>query len=246
MKTPRDNFEKIFDGVNNVLVVLAHPDDMEINCGGLMARLAASKRALRLVVTTNGGKGTKEKFINEGQFAKTRIEEQIKAGEILGVPISENFNLQIPDGGLETIVKNIEKIAFHIRQFKPELVITHNPEDAIIHFFDQSTWINHRDHKNTAQITIDAIYPYARNTGFFPEHFSQHHLTTHSVKKLLLTDHYTKPEVRYFLIDKFLDKKKKALQQHLSVFDLSDADDYIEENKIGEQYFEPLGYYEVY
>ena len=79
MKSPKDDFENIFKDVEKVLVVLAHPDDMEINCGGLMARLAASKRIVRLVVTTDGGKGTKDKFLNEREFAKLRIEEQIKA-----------------------------------------------------------------------------------------------------------------------------------------------------------------------
>lgn len=246
MQTPQDSFKEIFTDVAKVLVVLAHPDDMEINCGGLIARLIENKKLIRLVVTTDGGKGTKEKFIDEKMFAKTRIEEQIIAGNILGISEIENFNLQIPDGGLETTVENIEKISFHLRQFKPDLVITHNPHDSIIHFFDQSTWINHRDHKNTAQITIDAIYPYARNTAFFPKHFTQNKLTTHTVKKLLLTDHYIHPEVRYFAIEKFLDKKKKALQQHTSAFAPTDADDYIEENKIGDGYFESLGYYEIY
>src|SRR3972149_4485623 len=98
MNAPDDAFDEIFGNIKKVLVVLAHPDDMEINCGGLMARLIESRRLLRLVVTTNGGKGTKDKDLKENDFALLRVQEQIKAGEILGVPQEENFNLQIPDG----------------------------------------------------------------------------------------------------------------------------------------------------
>lgn len=243
----KDSFEGIFSKLNKVLVVLAHPDDIEINCGGLVSRLTSSGKSVRLVVTTNGGRGMKnKKGINEKDFGRERVEEQMKSGEILGVPRRENFNLQIPDGELETTIENIEKVVFHIRQFKPDLVITHNPEDFFIDFNNKSTWVNHRDHRNTGQITIDAIYPYSRNRGFFLEHFEKHNLEVHELTKLLITDSYTKKAVRYFAIDNYLEPKKKALQQHISAFDPSEAGDYVEENKYEDGYFEPFGYYEIY
>lgn len=154
------------ESVIRVLIILGHPDDMEINCGGLIARLIDEGEKVRLVVTTNGGKGTKDKDIAGKEFATTRVAEQLKAGEILGIPRKENFNLEIPDGELEANLKTIEKIVWHIRQFKPDIVITHNPEDTIIKFFNKSTWINHRDHRNTALATLDAVYPYSRNTKY--------------------------------------------------------------------------------
>ncbi len=243
----KDSFSEVFIDINRVLIVLAHPDDMEINCGGLIARLAGEGKKVRLVVTTNGGKGTKDKKnIAENVFATTRIEEQLKAGEILGISRKENFNLGIPDGELEANLEIIEKIVWHIRQFKPDIVITHNPEDAIVRFFNTSTWVNHRDHRNTALATLDAIYPYSRDTNFFPHQLSVDKLTPHKVTMLLLADSYTKPELKYFDIGKYLGKKKLALQQHASAFAPEDADDYIEENKIGDGYFEPLGFYTVY
>lgn len=241
----KDNYHEIFSSVNRALVVLAHPDDMEINAGGVMARLIEGGKKVRLVVTTNGNRGTKEKVIEANTFGKQRIEEQKKAGKILGIPDEENFNLNISDGEVETTLANIEKIAYHIRKFKPDLVITHNLEDAVIDFYQKSGWVNHRDHRNTGMITIDAVYPYARDSGFFPEQLKQG-LSVHVVKKILLTDSYIKPSVKYFSIDKVLEKKKKALQQHLSAFDPTEADEYMEENKFDNGYFEPLGYYEVY
>src|SRR3989338_7563436 len=110
----KDSYSKIFSDINNVLVVLAHPDDMEVNCCGLMARLCAEGKKVRLVVTTNGGKGMKDKEgVTEDSFAVSRIAEQKKAGEVLGIPESENFNLDIPDGELFHSLDNIEKIVFH-------------------------------------------------------------------------------------------------------------------------------------
>lgn len=241
-----DSYEKVFKDKNRVLVVLGHPDDIEVNCGGIIARLVEDNKKVRIVVTTNGGKGVKDKKgLKENEFAKSRIAEQIRAGLELGVPKSENFNLDIPDGELETTVENIGKVAFHIRQFKPDAIITHNPHDKVIEFFKTSAWVNHRDHRHTALLVIDAVYPYARDRGFFPEHFIKG-VKPHSVTHLLFADYYNHPKVRFFDISKQLEKKKKALIQHESAFDEEFADDIIEENKIDKSYYEPLGYYEVY
>ena len=243
----KDSFSEIFSDINKVLVVLAHPDDMEVNCGGLMARLRAEGREVRLVVTTNGGKGMKDKEgITEENFATGRIEEQKRAGEILGILESENFNLNIPDGELFHSLDNIEKIAFHIRQFAPDVVITHNPEDIFIHFFEKGVWVNHNDHRNTGLIVADAVYPYSRDRGFFPEHFTKNRLSPHIVTKMLIADSYTKDAVKYFSIGGYIEQKRKALQQHVSAFSPDDADSYIEENKFGDDYFEPLAYYKIY
>ncbi|OGM18644.1 hypothetical protein A2686_04215 [Candidatus Woesebacteria bacterium RIFCSPHIGHO2_01_FULL_38_10] len=243
----KDSFKETFKDVKNVLVVLAHPDDMEISCGGLIIRLIDNGVQVRLVATTNGGKGMKDKKgLKEEEYAKQRVAEQFKAGKVLGIEEVENFNLEIPDGELEASVENIGKIAFHIRQFKPDLVITHNPDNCIIEFFNRSTWVNHRDHRNTALITIDAVYPYSRDRGFFTSQFEKDKLEPHTVKKLLLTDSYTAASVKFFAIDNYLSKKKIALQQHLTAFDPSDADDYLQENKFENGYYEPLGFYEVY
>lgn len=243
----KDSFSEIFNNVNKVLVVLAHPDDMEIICGGTIARLVDNNIAIRLVVTTNGGKGMKDKKnLSESAFANARVKEQVAAGKILGIPEDQNFNLQIADGEFDNTLQNIDKIVFHIRQFQPHLVITHNPQTEIINFFNKSFWVNHRDHRNTSQTTLDAVFPYSRDRGFFTDHFEKDKLDVFSVNKVLLSDSYTKQEVRYCKIDGYTNKKKEALQQHISAFDPEEADDYIEENKIEDGYYEPFGYYNIY
>ena len=243
----KDSYDEIFSDIDRILVVLAHPDDMEINCGGIIARLISDKKEVRLVVTTSGGKGTKDKEgIQEEDFGNSRINEQIEAGKVLGIPENQNFNLKIPDGELETSIENIGKIVFHIREFKPDLIITHNPNEIFIDFNGNSCWVNHRDHRNTAQITVDAVYPYSRDTGFFTDQLSQIHLETHTVTKLLIADTYTEKDVRYFKIDNFIEQKKNALKKHISAFSPDSVGDFIEENKYEKNYFEPLKYYKVY
>ena len=169
-----DSFNTVFGDKNRVLVVMAHPDDNEIICGGIVARLLAEGKKVRLVVMTNGGKGFQDRTdVTEQEFAKIRVNEQLSAGKELGLSEGDNFNLDVPDGELENTMENIGKVAFHIRQFKPDIIITQNPFDVINTFSNETHWVNHRDHRSTASIVLDAAYPYSRDRGFFPEHFSK-------------------------------------------------------------------------
>ena len=60
----------------------------------------------------------------------------------------------------------------------------------LIEFSKESKWVNHRDHRNTAQLVMDAMYPYSRDRGFYPAQL-KHGLETHSVYKLLMADAYS-------------------------------------------------------
>lgn len=239
----KDSFNEIFGNKKKVLVVMAHPDDAEIVCGGTVARLISEKKEVRLVVTTDGAKGVGDKDLNLDEFKKRRFEDQVKGATALGLPKTEIFNLGLPDGEIENTVENIGKIAYHIREFKPEIIITHNPQDVLIKVYDKNTgWINHRDHLITGMITCFAAYPYARDRAFFPEQIKKG-LTSHAVKEMLFADSYQKEEAAGFDIGKLLEQKKKGIGAHF----LPDAaDEYLEENKTKNGYFEVLGYYKIY
>jgi LmbE family N-acetylglucosaminyl deacetylase len=242
--SPKDSFKEVFDKKQRVLVVAAHPDDNEVICGGIVARLSAEGKQVRLVVTTTGGKGTESKSISEKAFAKARKSEQAKAAVTLGIPKNQNFNLGIADGELEASVANIGKIVWHIREFKPDIVITHNPDEVINTFSakDGVRWVNHRDHRHTALITTDAIYPYSRDRAFFPEQLKQG-LKPHSVSEILYSDSYEHPQRLYFDVTKNIDKKRQALACCPSVIPKDHIEEYIDELKIGNRYFEQLRYY---
>ncbi|MBM3209120.1 hypothetical protein FJZ40_02405 [Candidatus Shapirobacteria bacterium] len=240
-----DSFEETFLGKQKILVIMGHPDDCEIVCGGTIARLAHSGRLVRLLVTTTGGKGFQNKDITEKEFTKVRLKEQISGGLELGISQKENFNLEIPDGELETSTENIAKVVYHIRDFKPDLIITHHPAKFIVEFSRTSHWVNHRDHRNTGIIAFDAAYPCARDRGFFPEQF-QVGLAPHKVHDFLLADSYGDENVRYFQIDKYIGQKKKALMAHKSVFSKQDVEDLVGENRREGNYLEPLGFISIY
>jgi len=242
----KDSYSEIFKDIIKVLVVLAHPDDAEVVCGGLIARLSKDGKQVRLVVTTNGGKGMQDKQgYTESEFGDSRTKEQIKAATVLGIKPEDNFNLNFPDGEFDDDLEHIEKIVWHVREFKPDLVITHNASEDIINFNNTSYWVNHRDHRKTGMAVLDACYPYSRDRGFFPVHFDNN-LTPHTVTKLLIADNYLHPEVRYFDITETAETKKEALRNHPSAFGPDAAEDYLEENLMGDKYFEPLRFVEIY
>ncbi|HNX49356.1 MAG TPA: PIG-L family deacetylase, partial [Thermoanaerobaculaceae bacterium] len=74
-----------------VLAVGAHPDDIELGCGGLLARLAAAGKVVGVVDLTAGELGTR------GDVAGRRGEAEA-AAQALGV--AWRVCLGLPDGGL--------------------------------------------------------------------------------------------------------------------------------------------------
>lgn len=244
----KDSFSEIFGNKNKVLVVLGHPDDNEIICGGIVARLLAEGKKVRSVAMTNGGKGFQNRTdVSEEEYSKIRKSEQIEAGKELGLIEVDIFNIDIPDGELENTVENIGKVVFHIRQFKPDIIITQNPFEPINTFNSEIHWVNHRDHRHAALITIDAAYPYSRDRGFFPEHFTKYNLEPHEVSELLFSDAYAYPDVRYFDVTKYIDKKRNALLKHKNAFTPETVEEeFLEETKLEPgKNFERLKYMKI-
>ncbi len=101
--------------------------------------------------------------------------------------------------------------------------------------------VNHRDHRHTALVTTDAVYPYSRDRAFFPEQLTSG-LEPHSVTELLLADSYEHPLRLYFDVTDQVEKKRRALAACPSVIEPSHVDGYIGEIKIGTRYFEQLRY----
>jgi N-acetylglucosamine malate deacetylase 1 len=241
---PKDSFEEVFRDKKQVLVVMAHPDDNEVTCGGLVARLIDAGKQVRVVVTTNGEKGTGDSSRPSSELAAMRLAEQRTAAKLLGVPEHECFNLGIPDGELEASIMMIKRVVYHVRQFQPDLVITHNPHEVINTFSSKKgiRWVNHRDHRHTGLIATDAVYPYSRDTAFFPDQLAEG-LKTHTVTELLYSDWHERPENIYFDITGYVDAKRQALSACPSVIPGEHVEEYIEETKIGARYFEQLGYF---
>lgn len=240
----KDSYDKIFMDVKKVLVVLAHPDDMEIVCGGTVKRLTENEIDVRLVVITNGGRGNKDRIdLKEEELAKLRLKEQIKGAKALGIKEGEILNLNLRDGDVNNSIENISQVVKHIREFRPDLIITHNPELFLIEYTKNSGWVNHRDHRAVGSITLDASYPYSRDYNFFPEQISEG-LKPHYIHKLLLTDSY--PNSLNIDITKYIEFKREALMAHKLGLGEDNIDGFIEDDKVGDKYFERFRYIEIY
>ena len=84
--------------------------------------------------------------------------------------------LRHPDQGLEDTPEFRKEIVRLIRMYRPETVVTADPYRRYI-------W--HRDHRMTGQVTLDAIFPYARDIFSYPD-LAKEGLDPHKVKEVLL------------------------------------------------------------
>ena len=157
-----------------VMVVTPHPDDAEYGVAGTVARWAREGKDVIYVVCTNGDKGTSDVNVKPEELTRIREQEQLSAARLLGV--REVLFLRHPDQGLEDTPEFRKEIVRLIRMYQPEIVVTADPYRRYI-------W--HRDHRITGQVTLDAIFPYARDHLAYPDLLAQD-LHTHRVKEVLL------------------------------------------------------------
>lgn len=155
-----------------VMVVSPHPDDAEIGAGGTIASWVKQGREVFYVVCTNGDKGSSDPNMTSETLAKIRQQEQREAAKIVGV--SEVIFLGYPDGGLEDTPAFRGEIVRLIRKHRPDVVLTTDP-------YRKYWW--HRDHRITGIVTMDAIFPYARDHLSYPEHIAEG-LTPHRVTEI--------------------------------------------------------------
>lgn len=157
-----------------VMVVVAHPDDMEFGAGGTVARLVREGKEVVLVQCTSGDKGTNRRDLSPEQLARQREEEEQEACRRLGV--QQVVFLRLPDGELVPDLAFRERIVRQIRTYRPDIVITHDPFRP---------YALHPDHRAVGITTIDAVYPTARDPLYFPQHLTEG-LEPHKVAELWL------------------------------------------------------------
>ncbi|HSL02769.1 MAG TPA: PIG-L family deacetylase [Nitrospiraceae bacterium] len=70
---------------NNIVIISAHPDDMEIGMGGTVAKLVESKAVITSIAVTNGGRSSNPFALTEQRIIEVRREEALRAASVLGV-----------------------------------------------------------------------------------------------------------------------------------------------------------------
>jgi LmbE family N-acetylglucosaminyl deacetylase len=194
-----------------VLFVAAHPDDADFLAGGTVARLIKEGRETAYVVVTNGSKGSSDPSISPEQLIALREAEQRDAAHVLGV--AEVAFLGYEDGELEDTRDLRRDIVREIRRWRPDLLITLNPHRTYRNF---PGW--HRDHRTTARVALDCVYPLARDYLAFPELMPDY--GPHKVREVY-TIQWEQPNL-VVDITHTLDLKLEAIRRHTSqVGDLS-------------------------
>jgi bacillithiol biosynthesis deacetylase BshB1 len=116
----------------------AHPDDVELSSGGLVARLAGHGHRVGIVDLTRGELGTRGD-------PDTRASEAANAAAILGAAVRENLGL--PDGGLaRTDRGQLRAVVASLRAHRPALVVAPDRHDA------------HPDHVEASALVARACY----------------------------------------------------------------------------------------
>lgn len=121
----------------DILAIAAHPDDIELICGGTLIRaqmLGRTTGILDLAAGELASRGTPE----------LRSREAAKAAKVMGVSVRENLGL--PDGGIQNTPETRARVAVVIRRLQPQIVITHSLHGR------------HPDHPIVAQLVRDACF----------------------------------------------------------------------------------------
>jgi len=121
----------------DILVFGAHPDDVELGCGGTVIKEIKAGKKVGIIDLTRGELGTRGN-------AETRDAESKLASEIMGVTIRDNMGFK--DGFFKDDEAHKLALIKKIRQYQPDIVITNAVSDR------------HPDHGRGAEITVDACF----------------------------------------------------------------------------------------
>lgn len=161
-----------WDSPQNILVVLAHPDDPEFFCGATLAKWSREGHHITYQLLTCGDKGFNDSTpegMTPDALCAIRHEEQQAAARVIGVDAV--YFMNCPDGYLVPTIELRRDVVRVIRKFKPDILVTCDPQTLFAMY-----GINHPDHRAAGQVTMDAVFPAAGSPVFFPELLIEGHL----------------------------------------------------------------------
>jgi bacillithiol biosynthesis deacetylase BshB1 len=121
----------------DILAFGAHPDDIELSCGGTILSHVAQGSKVGIVDLTRGELGTRG-------TAESRASEAAAAAKIMGVSVRENAGFA--DGFFLNDKEHQLELIKYIRKYQPDIVLANAIHDR------------HPDHARAAQLTEDAVF----------------------------------------------------------------------------------------
>lgn len=190
-----------------VLVIQAHPDDVEFSSAGTVAKWIKEGAEVVYCSLTSGDKGSEDPEMTGEKLAAMREIEQQAACDSLGV--KELKFLRYKDA---TLVADLElRLALTrvMRQVRPDVLMTFDPAMR----YAGQRYINHPDHVATGEASLAAVFPSVRDRMTFPELLAEG-LEPHKISEVYLYATNT-PDVWIDITDTIEDKLQ-ALRAHAS------------------------------
>jgi LmbE family N-acetylglucosaminyl deacetylase len=196
------------EGLQRMLVVTAHPDDVDFGAGGTVATRTGSGVDVSYCVITDGDSGGFDRTVPRSEIAGIRQGEQRKAAAALGVTDVEF--LGYPDGRLAVSYELRRDITRVIRRVRPDLMVVQSPQRDL-----RSLAGSHPDHLAAGEAAMCAVYPDARNPFAHPELLADEGLEAHAVSQVWVMSPNDRAEHYVDVTDSF-DRKLAALREHAS------------------------------
>jgi LmbE family N-acetylglucosaminyl deacetylase len=194
------------EGVERILVVCAHPDDVDFGVAGSVATWVKAGIEIAYCIVTDGDAGGSDRAIPRPDMAVLRRDEQRAAAAEVGV--SDVEFLGYPDGRLSPSIELRRDISRQIRRFRPQRLVCQSPE----RIWDR-IGASHPDHLAAGEASVCSVYPDARNPFAHPE-LLEEGLEPYSVAEMWMM---AAPNAnRVVDITDTFDRKIAALRRHRS------------------------------
>lgn len=207
MTSTADSAEPPASSPQRVLVVTAHPDDVDFGSAGTVATMTAAGIEVTYCIITDGAAGAADPDVVLEDLPHRRQAEQRKAAAEVGV--SQVMFLGYPDGRLEVSYELRRDLSRVIRQTRPDRVVCQSPERNYAR-----PGASHPDHRAVGSAALDAVYPDARNPFAFPGLLSEDGLEAWTVREVWFSGSPT-PNHYVDITDTF-GRKLAALRAHVS------------------------------
>jgi LmbE family N-acetylglucosaminyl deacetylase len=191
--------------VTRILVVTAHPDDVDFGAGGTVAGWTDAGIEVSYCIVTDGDAGGFDPAVPRSEIPTIRRAEQVAAGAVLGV--HDVRFLGYRDGELTVTHELRRDISRVIRQVRPQRMLIQSPE---------RNWLrvaaSHPDHLAAGEAAMQAVYPDARNPFAHTSLLADEGLEAWSVPEVWVMAS-RQPTYWVDVTDRF-DRKVKALRAH--------------------------------
>ncbi len=195
------------DPVERILVITAHPDDVDFGVAGSVATWTDLGTEVTYCIVTDGDAGGFDRSVPRSEMAEIRRVEQTAAAKTVGV--TDLAFVGYPDGRLEPTIELRRDLSRVIRQTRPQRVVTQSPERNY-----ERIYASHPDHLAAGEAALCAVYPDARNPFAHPELLDDEGLEPWTVGEVWLMA-ATSPN-RFVDVTETFDRKLEALRCHVS------------------------------